>query len=243
MTGAAGPQSSFDTGHFLLGTLFAKGIMALNSCKYASLFCVRPCTLLPDAATPRLCTGVVYPEHIEMAPMQPNQDALLRAHVTGNCQVVVPAQSSEAAPGYGSMGGLKDSMMMAGGCPILLYLAWACTAGAIAFCGENMGHRGKKGKKAPSVPVLNLPFQPNVVSDSIMNRLTTTVQLLAAMVRSSAEFKEQLVQLHGFHVLGSCLADLPVQWKRHYLGRHIIGACMDLVNSLGPMTDAVKVIN
>ena len=62
-----------------------------------------------------------------------------------------------------------------------------------------------------------ISFQPSL---PVLHQ--STITLLSSLLNASAEFKEQLVQTHGFHVLGSCLADLPGDWKRHYVDERLI---------------------
>jgi len=66
---------------------------------------------------------------------------------------------------------------------------------------------------------------------------TPVLNLLAALIRSSPDFKDQFLQLHGFHIVGHCLAQISVQHRRQ-LTSSLVDACTELTSSLG--SDASK---
>jgi hypothetical protein len=94
------PQSSFDTGHLILGTLTAKGALASRLCRTAPLFCVTATQLYdpdqtrdkaqgqgqgqgmgigqghapPLPCTPLVTPGYLFPDHIELQPRTPDHD-------------------------------------------------------------------------------------------------------------------------------------------------------------------------
>ena len=63
-----------------------------------------------------------------------------------------------------------------------------------------------------------------------------TICLLATLIEASAELKEQFIQIHGFHVVSTCLSQL--QDKRALISTDIVDCCIELTLSLG--LDALK---
>lgn len=66
--------------------------------------------------------------------------------------------------------------------------------------------------------------------------VNSTIYLLATMIESSAEIKEQFIQVHGFHVISNCL--IKIKNKSVNVNKELIDCCIELTLALG--VDALK---
>lgn len=206
------PQSSFDTGHLILGSLCAKGAIAAKLCQYVPTFCVTAVKAGPDARTPLVTPGQLFPDHIDLQARVAEHDELLSCTLTGNCAVQIHS------------GGV-DVWMEAGGCALVMYLFWAYS---------DLKAGNGNGTGANKVPVNVSDEALELASQGMRDTLT----LLAQLIQSSPDLKEQFVQIHGFHVLGHCLSMLPDHLKRQLINPALIDLCFNVVSALGP--DALK---
>ena len=207
--GVSSPQNSFDTGHITLGSRLYKGTTALKASRLTPLFCIKPFHFAPDSNLSQKFGGKNFTEHIEMA-LRTNADDIIPTYALyGDCVI----HESEL---------FSSSFMQAGGCPILLYLIWTYTR---------------------STTVVGLDSKTNYISGSIetsnhyleiIAAIKEVLKLISSLLRTSNHFKEQLIQMHGFHVLGSCLSDLPAEVKYHYFDSTFVEICVGLLVALGP---------
>lgn len=183
--GISFPQSSFDTGHAQLGSLYSKAVPLLPA------FCLTPLHLLVNACLPYAPVGRFNAEHIDMTQS------------TEGPRLLIPILSGETRVIDGSK--VLDAWRGAGGVYLVLFLLWdICTTSDANWAVDSQ------------TPVLNL---------------------LAALIRSSPDFKDQFLQLHGFHIVGHCLAQLSAHHRRQ-ITSSLVDACTELTSSLGP--DASK---
>ena len=112
------PQSSFDTGHHILGTVISKGKIALKACKANLIFYVTPKHGHTKSNVPQCIIGNVFVDHIETKPLPHNFDTLSFMHPS--C-----SGSSEAVTSNGDV----ESLLNVGGCTVIMHLFWGyCTA-------------------------------------------------------------------------------------------------------------------
>ncbi|KAJ1415180.1 hypothetical protein B484DRAFT_434793, partial [Ochromonadaceae sp. CCMP2298] len=230
------PQSSFDTGHLILGTLTAKGALASRLCRLTPLFCVSAVHLPPPSQTqsqsphqptPLVTPGYLFPDHIDLQPRTYEHDEPLLCSLTGTAVVDL------------SSGGL-DVWPEAGGVALLLYLFWI-------YCdvwGDS--GRGGGGSGGSTGSGLAVDTSNTLISDTTPSTTTPTPTppthalsalrclntLLSQLLGASNDLKEQFVQLHGFHVLGSCLALLPAQ-VQVLMDTDLVDQLFDLVAAMG----------
>lgn len=204
------PQSSFDTGHLILGTLSAKGAVALKLCQYVPTFCVTAAKAAPEARTPLITPGQLFPDHIDLQVRVADHDEMLSCTLSGSCAVQT------------NSGGV-DVWMEAGGCSLIMYLFWA-------YSDLNATIGTGTGKVTASISGEALERASQGMHD--------TLSLLALIIRSSPDLKEQFIQIHGFHVLGYCLSMLPENLMQKLINPSLIDLCFEVVRALGP--DAQK---
>jgi hypothetical protein len=220
--GARCPQSSFDTGHLILGTVCAKGNLAAKLAHLTPIFCITPVKATADARIPLVTPGVLYSDHIDLQPRVPEHDELLLCTLTGGCAV------------RGLTGGI-DVWQDAGGCAVVMYLFWA-------YCDINC----TSAKSAPSSNKSQANFLDDAVdrppsaastskplNEHAKDGILATLRLLALLIATSTDFKEQFIQCHGFHVIGYCLSIMPDAVKRSLIDEELIDICFDLVQALG----------
>jgi hypothetical protein len=209
--GARCPQSSFDTGHLILGTLSAKGLMASKLCQFSPTFCVTATRVGPGARAPLITPGIIYPDHIDLQPRVAEHDEPLHCTCTGTTAIVTAAGS----------GGV-DIWQDAGGCTLLLYMFWTYCDSKFDALVDNTENES----------------DPDARLEMIKVGMCRTLSLIALLIERSTDFKEQFIQQHGFHVLGYCLSSLPESIKKKFLDTQFIDECISVVNALGP--DSVK---
>lgn len=211
------PQASFDTGHIILGTQIAKGISAIEACRIVPAFCITASHFVPLANLPQIPPGRQNVDRIEMTPRlvedSSSEGNLLVPSMTGTCKMSIK-------DGINSTRGWAESWLTAGGCPLLLYLLREYVR-AIPYSTDS------------DTKLLLVEDEPSV--DFIMF-VKQTICLLASLIESSAELKEQFIQIHGFHVVSSCLSQ--IDQKDTAISKELVDCCVELTLSLG--LDALK---
>ena len=211
------PQASFDTGHVILGTQIAKGTSAIEACRAVPAFCITANHFIPLANLPQIPPGRQNVDHIEMTPRlsedSSSEGNLLLPSMTGTCRISIK-------DGINSSRGWAESWLTAGGCPLLLYLLREYVH-AIPF-SMKLNVKTQLMEDGSPIDFLMLVKQ--------------TICLLASLIESSAELKEQFIQIHGFHVVGSCLSQ--IENKGTAISKELVDCCVELTLSLG--LDALK---
>jgi Domain of unknown function (DUF4704) len=205
------PQASFDTGHVILGTQIAKGPSAQEACGTVPSFCITPNHFIPLSNLPQCPPGRQNVDLIEMTPRLMEDSSaegnLLMPSMTGGCQI-------STKDGVNSSRGWAESWLTAGGCPLLLYLLQEYV----------------RALPNPTIPIV-VKVPPDEPAIDFMTLIRQTVCLLATLIESSAELKEQFIQIHGFHVVSSCLSQ--IQGKNTLITKDIVDCCVELTLSLG----------
>ena len=205
--GARCPQSSFDTGHLILGSICAKGSLASKLCQYTPVFCISAVKLTSDARIPLITPGYLYSDHIDLQPRSVEHDEPLFCTLTGGCQV------RSLASGI-------DVWQDAGGCAVIMYLFWS-------YCDVKHANTSAQLGKATDTA-------GDTTLDTVQSSLSGTLTLLARLISSSTDFKEQFIQCHGFHVMGFCLSVLADNVKKSIINEEFIDKCFCVVQALGP---------
>ena len=209
------PQASFDTGHVILGTQIAKGPLAIDACRTIPAFCFTANHFVPLSNLPQCPPGRQNVDHIEMTPRLTEDSStegnLLLPSMTGTCRL-------STKDGDKSSHGWAESWLTAGGCPLLLYLLQEYV-------------RAVPSSLNNTAPKISENDPPDVIA-----LVKQTICLLATLIEASAELKEQFIQIHGFHVVSTCLSQL--QEKKTLISTDIVDCCIELTLSLG--LDALK---
>ena len=191
------PQSSFDTGHIMLGTLIAKGPLASASSKVTAAFCITPQHLLPAANLFQVWAGKQNVDHIEMTMHFPDEHSVedhpLIPTIAGSC-------STSLVDGIDLLPSCAATWSAAGGCSLAVYLiSQYVTAANAQLSAEESASAGiTTSSKAVDIAL---------VKESML--------LLADLVRASGDLKEQFVQTHGFHLVGRSLAEIKNKYHRY----------------------------
>lgn len=206
------PQASFDTGHVILGTLIAKGTSAIEACRTAPIFCITAHHFIPLSNLPQSPPGRQNVDHIEMTPRllddTSSEGNLLLPTMTGACKLSIKDGANFSCS-------WAESWLTAGGCPLLLYLLQ---------------------EYVRAVPYTNTISDKRESHEDFFGLVKQTIRLIATLVESSAELKEQFIQVHGFHVISSCL--VQIQEKDTMITKEVVDCCVELTLSLG--LDALK---
>ena len=231
------PQSSFDSGHMTLGTQISKGPSAAKACRLVPTFCITAAHFLPLANLPQIPPGRPNVDHIEMVSRviedSPNVDGnTLVPSMTGACQLSV-------IDGVDSTMSRADTWLAAGGSMLLILIMQEYVKAINARYQS-----GQRGNGSSSIAVSSSSNQSSLSpsqqlhqpGEDLPSLLHKSMSLLATLLESSADLKEQFVQIHGFHVIGSVLAQL---YHKHYtITKETVDCCVELCLSLG--TDATK---
>ena len=232
------PQSSFDSGHMTLGTQISKGPSASKACRLVPTFCITAAHFLPLANLPQIPPGRPNVDHIEMVSRviedSPNVDGnTLVPSMTGACQLSV-------IDGVDSTMSRADTWLAAGGSMLLILMLQEYVK-AINM-RYHSGPRGNSNSNVMTSSSSNLSSslsqsqQQHQQGEDLTSLLHKSMSLLATLLESSADLKEQFIQIHGFHVIGSILAQLF--HKRRTITNETVDCCVELCLSLG--TDATK---
>ena len=221
------PQSSFESGHMTLGTQISKGPTAAKACRLVPILCITAAYFIPLANLPQLPPGRPNVDHIGMVSRMiedsPNVDGnVLVPSMTGSCQLSV-------IDGVDSTMSQADALLAAGGGMLMLYLLQEYVRAVNARHG-----RGSPMSSSSSSSSSWASSSASLAADLAL--IHSTISLLATLLESSADLKEQFIQIHGFHIVGSCLSQLT--HKRRTLSTATVDCCVELSLSLG--ADALK---
>jgi hypothetical protein len=211
------PQSSFDTGHTILGTKISKGPTAHKMCRLPVIFNITAPHLIDGGNIPQFPLGRLNIDHTEMIPRPSSLATFMAPTITGGCRVTQP-------------NGWVSAWMNAGGCTVVLYLL-------NSFCVAVNNHV----VASSSSQSINIDISTNTSSslagnnnDQItigpMQSVKNCLSFLSQFIRASAEAKEQFIQLHGFHVLGHRLSRL--RNKSVLMDLEMVNLCCDLLLAL-----------
>lgn len=103
------PQSSFDSGHTILGTKISKGVSAHKMCRLPVMFNITASHLIEGANLPQFPLGRLNVDYTEMSPRSSAVTNFLSPNITGGCRVTLPNS-------------WVDAWLDAGGCAVILYL-------------------------------------------------------------------------------------------------------------------------
>ena len=214
------PQSSFDTGHSVLGSKISKGSSAHKLCRLPVLFNITAPHLITGANLPQYPLGRLNADHTEMTPWTPG--AHFKAPtITGGCRLSLPCSWVSA-------------WIDAGSCSVILHLiSYYCkeinldvsTQAAAANLTNNTSSTSTT--TPPTSPPTAVVVQPS----ETIHCLKQTIDLLQQLLRTSADAKEQFLQIHGFHILSHHLAQL--YRKDLHLTVDLVTACCALLPALG----------
>ena len=231
------PQSSFDSGHMTLGTQISKGPSAAKACRLVPTFCITSAHFIPLANLPQISPGRPNVDHIEMVSRviedSPNIDGnTLVPSMTGTCQLSV-------IDGIDSTMSRADTWLAAGGSMLLILMIQEYVK-AINVRYQS----GQRGTSSSNITTSSSSNPSSLLQSQLLNQqgedllslLHKNMSLLATLLESSADLKEQFVQIHGFHVIGSILAQLLQ--KHRTITKEMVDCCVELCLSLG--TDATK---
>eukprot|EP01038_Epipyxis_sp_PR26KG_P005336 gene5336-7405_t len=206
--GVSCPQSSFDSGHVILGTQISKGSISTKACKLNSIFCIKACNFNPGSNLPQISPGRLFPEHIEMVNRLAEFDSPLVVTLQGTATL-------------GFRSSWVESYMEAGGSSLVLYMLWN-------YCG--IKYKVVDSSKAADATSSKLEFG--------LNCIKKCMTLVGNLIKATADLKEHFIQIHGFHITGSCLSSLSQDVKKNYIDQEIVNISIDLVKSL--RNDSVK---
>lgn len=110
--GVSVPQTSYDSGHFPLGSLSAKGPKWGKWCKITSAFSVTAIAVASNYTVPQTKIGKQYADFIVMVPLTYERETPLLASVTGRCELLLLPSFFQA-------------FYEAGGVLLPIYLFWS----------------------------------------------------------------------------------------------------------------------
>lgn len=215
--GIVTPQSSFDSGHSVLGTAFSKLEEQMDARVSSPLFVftahhfIDPKAVSSDGDQTSMWSaysspGILTNGFIELSPDCPTIDLTALPTCVGDCSVV----SSEKVPV------VLDLWIAAGGVSLPLYLLWEyCT----------------------SIPAAPEPYLPECggtssgFDASLKDCILSTIRLVTALISGSPDLKDMLLQEHGFHVIATSLSRLAN--KSYFIDEAVVDECVNLVESLG----------
>lgn len=217
------PQSSFDTGHWVLGTHISKGRSAHKACRHKPLAFVTPLhtAFSPSSSSnvemgshesriedfqsglPQVVPGKLYVDHIEMVPCSSNS----HREELDNVSVTISQHHCECILSGPCVSNV-DAWVGGGRTGIALHLLWGYSMLSRAFSSTSpvpstLSPLTSAHSPATHIPPSNFDHQnPSIVHDCMCE----SIVLIGTLIGSSALLKEQFIQLHGFHILGNCLA-------------------------------------
>lgn len=212
--GVSNPQTSFDTGHNLIGTNFARLEDFLDAGKSSPLFCFTAHHFLPvDESTSMKSTkwtafhspGYLTNGFIELTSDCPLMNLTTVPTCMGDCRV-----GSELAHKYP----LTHLWMAAGGAALPLYLLWE-------YCGRTLSSMS------------NVSDDHEKIRATLKVCILQTLSLLTTLVSTSVDFKDSLLQNHGFHVISLSLRRFSSGDTAYYIDKSLVDACIGLVLGLG----------
>ena len=216
------PQSSFDTGHSVLGSKISKGSSAHKLCRLPVLFNITAPHLITGANLPQYPLGRLNADHTEMTPWTPG--AHFKAPtITGGCRLSLPCSWVSA-------------WIDAGSCSVILHLiSYYCKAINLDVSTQAAAANLTNNTPSPTTSITSPPTSPPtavvVQPSETIHCLKQTIDLLQQLLRTSAEAKEQFLQIHGFHILSHHLAQL--YRKDLHLDVDLVTACCALLPALG----------
>jgi hypothetical protein len=213
--GIVTPQSSFDTGHSVLGTAFSKLEEQMDARVSSPLFVftahhfMDPKAVSTDGDQTSMwsaCSspGILTNGFIELSSECPTIDLTSLPTCVGDCAVV----------GSSKVPVVLDLWIAAGGVSLPLYLLWEyCT----------------------SIPASSDMYEPHLGATSfdavLKDCILSTIRLITALISGSPHLKDVLLQEHGFHVMATSLSRLPN--KSYFIDEAVVDECINLIESLG----------
>lgn len=105
-----------------------------------------------------------------------------------------------------------ENLLEGGGCSLFIYLFWAYSC-----------------SKSEDIDAVGAQAHSAVVKECLL----LCLGLLSNLIRVHADFKEQFIQLHGFHIVAHCLSTMPTEVKAAVIDKTMVDACIQLVEALG----------
>lgn len=197
------PQSTFDSGHAQLGSIYARMVPLRPEFSWSIDH------FLENACLSYTSVGNLNAEHIDMSSAQ--SEKLLIPYVVGNTQIVNGISCIEP-------------WNAAGGVYFCLYLLWDhCLNFGISANNELQ------------------PASREQLSGEMHEKydvVAALLELLASMIKVSCDFKEQFIQLHGFHIVAHCLDQIAFPARQLCADWGLVDECINLTRSLG--VDALR---
>jgi hypothetical protein len=213
-SGVTNPQTSFDTGHCLLGSSFSHLEDYLEAGRSSPLFCFTAHHFLRDGGFDSLkpaqwaahrSPGYLTNGFIELAGDCPSMNLANVASCVGDCGVVLPAPAAKYPAAH--------LWQAAGGVALPLNLLWEY-CGRAALLPEKHGHG--HGEEAALLKTCIL----------------STLELLSCLVAGSMDMRDAILQEHGFHVVALALGRLPLAAQPFFLDAEMADGCLRLVRAL-----------
>lgn len=198
------PQSSFDSGHVPLGSLFAKGPWG-KLCKIPSAFTINALSVSSMFSLPNCKLGKQHPDVIYMIASASDTDSPLMASIGGHCIAII----SES---------WVDRVMESGGVLLPLYLIWT-------YCNYRLTANITQLDESQKIKTFRISSQ---------ECLLKCIYIISSLIKKSVDAKEQFIQSHGFHVVAHSLCTLSLEEKKTVVDEVLINAVFNLVNDLGP---------
>lgn len=234
ITGIRCPQSSFDTGQSVLGSMLWKGPLAVKAARSKLAFSVDSSYFLTSCCDvpldnkegtwteqtkglPQQIFGNQNIDHIDMVSASAtgghgDGDQAILPVLIGKCKLVWT--NSFAESWYNSGGGI-----------MLLYILWGyCTILSSSTDDEHTGSACTGSTQYENTKAV------------VITNIKSTLRLLVEVMKSSGELRELFLQQHGFHVLGLCLSRIAN--KHSILDEDIVCTCLDFIYAFGQ--DATK---
>ena len=212
-SGVSVPQTTFESGHLVLGSQFCKGADARRISRLVPQLSITAQsfgttlnrTYVENAA--QMGNGRISTDHVIMTSFTP--DPLLSLYLNGK---------SGISRNYSWI----EACISEGGVLLCLYLLWD-------YCGA-VSRRGSTNH-----------MQNNII-DTVSNtglRIRALLGVIACLIRTSVECKEQFIQLHGFHIVAQCLArQTDDSIRSTYVDAALVDSVVALTTALG--TDALQ---